>query len=1233
MTDQSHHNNPDGAVSGAGIAKVRTSLTRLAARARTILLAQRLLLGVAALLAALMFVGMVDFLFRFPIGLRLFQLAAGLAILSYAFWKFVLPAWRFRPSATAVALRLEKRHPEWEGYLASGLEFASGGDASRETADSPEMARYLSTRVVDEAARRWKPGDLGRVYRLEALQRAGLLAALAIVVIAAIGWLSPNLAMISAARTLTPWSGAEWPKRTMVVDATDVEVHPLGAAAPLRAALVRSHRTADRTDVAVRYQLIRDGRVAQSRRALLTWQEREIDVAGGGSGALFERLVDADADVLEYRFETIDDQTPWRRIKLTPAPEVKTARVRISPPEYASALRDAQAEDAEAGFGPLERDMGPGRDERAVAPRSLAGSRVELDIELNKPTPLSPDDSSWVVATLGPDAATAGVDIEALDGEEGAASRWRLRWTLDDSVRLTVSLVDEYGIVSVDDSVYRFEAVQDQPPTVTVTAPDSDRSVLATAVVDVEAEARDDVALDSVWIERQRSRPAGAAGRDPSGPGGAMEPIEDPVEIARVDGASQTLARARTQLDLSTLGVRPGDEVLIQALATDIYATETVLRDPSKSMVRRLRIISEADLIEEIRSELNAVRQSAIRLDEQQQQIRDNIRRDGADAQARRGQAQVSERIARQRDSVDRLSQRAETNALDDDRLESLLDEARRLLDEAGRRSEEAARMIDEAAREQEHRAGEPGADGADGEAGAADGDSDGVDESEERSEVEQAADRAQRDVQRELESLIELLDRGEDAWVMRRQLENILEEQRELREQTAQAGAETAGRSVGELNEQERSALEDIVQRQQELAERQRELAEELRDRAAELREDDPAAAAGLAEAARRAEENQTDQTMQQAAGEAQENRMSQAGQSQEQAIEDLEEMLEGLDRAEQAREEALRRVLASIIESIEALIRRQETELETLQAAEDRGAFDGVDVGMIRLNQNTLGVQDTARATDRALAPVANMLGRAADEQSDAIVALRADPVGVEAARNRENASLERLREAKALAEELERELARQQMDRERRELRRLYQEMLERQTDVREETGPYAEADRLTRRDQAALRALGERQVQIRKSLSEAQERTQELLEARVFDFAHRRLDRLTGAAGEALRAGEPSPALPAQRESIALLQGLVDALQESAQRESEFDDGGGGGEGEPGEGEPQLIPPLAELRLLRQIQADVLLRTREMAESRDRVGAEEVDELGSMQRELHEIGQELIRSMMQ
>jgi len=1178
-------------------------LARLRSRARALLVVQRVGLILAALIAAGLVMALVDVVLRLPMSLRVMNLAVAAAAVGVAIVRFVVPAVRFRPSLTDVALRVEGSRPELKGRLASALDFAREASLPQTPGSQPPMSRALAAAVVRDAARSWKASDVTDLLRPgRAARNVGavvLAAGLAMAPMLA----SPAMWSIGAERLIMPWTGAKWPARTDVADATSVKVHPLGRALPLRAAVIRTDRAWDNTDVVVRYRLIDErGDAGPVRRELLTWQNREMSVVEDDrsvQGQVFERLIEPVASAVEYRFETSDDQTSWRRITLVEPPSIVRAQATVTPPAYAAALAGASAQGAEAGA--VRLDLGPGTDNRAVAPPSLAGSRVELTVTLNHPAALAGEGLGPLLA-LDP-----GADV-ALPG--GDSTTLRASFVLSDSLRLALRLVEPNGIESVEEAVYRFEATPDRLPAATITQPNADRSVLATATLEVVGEGRDDVGLAWTSVERIIARPAGRPGSEPSGPGGAMEE-EAMVELSRIDAQGRSVVETRLMLELSPLDLRPGDEVRLTAMAADVLAMHDAARQPTRSAVRTLRIISEQQFVQELRAELSEVRQAAQRIDSQQGDLQTRTARDGADRAARRGQSQVTERLARQGQTLERVNERLAENALDDPALRDLLAEVAAGLERAGAASSAAAAGLERAAAD----------------AAGAEQDSESL-----TPEEAQQIGGSQEEVREELASVIQMLDRGEDAWVVRNTIERLIREQKGLAQDTARAGQATAGRPAESLSTQERSELNQIVEQQNNLADQTARLLEEMRQREEQLRQNDPTTAQGMSRAGQMARESQVVDTMREAANQAAENQASSAGQSQQQAAQALEQMLEAMNQGERQRDAALRRALQSLIQSLESLIRTQQGELAALeQAMADDAPLEGLDARMITLNQNTMQVAEQAGAAGAPAAPVAALIGRASEAQGRAIRALRSQPPAGPQAQEHEVRSMELLSEALKKAKELEEQAADRERREKLRELRAAYRKVLELQAAVRTETAPFAERDELSRRDRVLVRQLGERQDAIREELAQMVKNTQELTEARVFELAHRRLDAQTKRAADLLDEANPAGSLPAQDSIMATLRGLLEALEDD-NNEQKFSEGAGGeGGGGGGEQQNQLIPPVRELKLLRSLQIEVAETTVMLENLPGATPRDMLEELARSQRELSAVGDDLVKRL--
>ncbi len=1175
---------------------LRDALTRVRARSRALLLTRGGAWVLGGALGGVIVLIAIDYALRLPSGLRWIMLLAGLAVLGVAIARIVGGAWRFAPSLTSLALRLERLDPGASGRLASGLELAG-----EPTPDDP-AARAMHSRAIDDAQHAFSPDAAGRLtdpkQTLRALGALALVAALAMSFI----FVKPALSRTGVARVLTPWSGAEWPSRYVVEDATLAQVHPSDTALPLRAVITRTSRAPGRTLVNARYRLT-DAKgfktSGESRRVVLAGQRRDVRV-GEHEGELYERLIEAmpppragegaRSVTLEYWFETDDDRTRTRSLRLVDPPVLVGAQAVVTPPEYASTSTGALAS------GLIELGAAP-EGAPPVGP-VLGGSRVDLTLNFSKPVSIDQAQrQDWIELV---ERSARDVSVAA----DGATIT--LRMTLDESLRAAPPVVDADALSPRDEVAFVFEATQDQAPSVSVTAPARDESVLATAVIGASGEGRDDLGLRWVALER-------AIAKAPSGsPGAPPEAVGEAEIIVRTEldaGAGVTNAVANASLDLSTLGVVPGDEVRIVALALDTQRLDGIDREPSRSGVRTLRVISETDLIEQIRGELGGVRRAAMRLDETQQTLEQSLDQNGPSPDLQQQQDAMTQRLIEQRQVIERLRQRQRRNALSDQSLASMLDEAQGMLSRAGQRSSDAAQKAGQAMDEPDESRAE---------------------------QLREEGVEAQDDVREELGSLIALLDRGEDGWLVRRSVERLLQEQRRIREETARAGQETLGRELSELSPRELSDLERIAQRQRDAAEQAREALDELGERGRQMAQVDPAQGEAMSEAARQGREQGLQESLEEASQQISQNQTGGATQNQDEAIEALEQMLEELDNAGRNKDSALRRMLASIIESIEALITRQQREIANLADAKAKNDYTGLDAGMIRLDQNTLGVLAQVREGPGEMRPVGDLLEEASGKQREAIGLLRADEIVADGVSFSEGESLRLLSEAKAEAEKIDEQAQDREQDRLRAELRQAYRETLEEQVALSAESGELL-GQELTRRQRAGVRAMGARQRTLQERLQTLLGEVEGLGDSLMFALAHEQLDSLMGAAADTLGQGEVSQGVVLnQSMSIQTLQMLVEALGQPEPDEQEFEEGGGGGGGGQGGGdqpEPPLVPPMAELMLLRSMQAQIAQLTRRAHEGDERASGIEAGTLSQMQRRLGERAVELIEQMNQ
>lgn len=1235
----------------ASSGRIAEWLRRIRKTARSLLVAQRTGWVVAGAIVAMIVGGFADYFLRAPMQLRLLGLLGAIGVLAWCVMKLLLPAMRFKPSLTEIALRVERSGAADEtgvrGLLASALELGRAHDSPRTHA--------LAVPVVAEAADKLTNIKARQVFSARPTMRAvgAGVAALLLLFGLTVTW--PQHSRIGLARMLLPWSSAQWPRHTEIADATHVEHHPIGAALEFRAALVKSDRDAEKTNIAAHYRVITGGSAGPTRKALLSAQPRSVGVPGADgatiNGTLFERLIEptglasgnaasrtevtAVKTELEYWFESDDDATTPKRILLVDPPAVVRASASISLPEYAAAMLGATS-----GGGIQRIDLGPGTDDRAAPAPILAGSKMSITLEFNKPLtlpatmdPRSPEASRWIQSALGPEAMllfTKPANGPAPDAKiTGEGRAWTLSWQHWESVRLIVKPTDEYQITAAEDAAYRFDALKDNPPTASVMTPAEDKSVLPTAIVEITGEARDDVALEWVALERQLARKtAGSEGETPEGAAERVEfararaadqPVEPGADGASTPGTAVSVKRlvSAHALDLSTIPeLKAGDELWITALATDAFNLEGQRHEPVRSTVRKLRILSRDQLVEQIWNELSTMRRTAIKVDQDQQDVAKVLPPPGPageelSARAERAQAGLTERLARQTQQIARLQQRVKENGLTDQNVQDVLKQASESLAQAGQHSASASRNLGDAAKQQSQ-------EGAKEKAG--------------ESQLEKVKDE-QKQVRDELARLIDMLDQGEDSFASKRSLERLLEQQQQLRERTGNAGREAAGKSGEQITPEQQQELDKIAQEQKALADQLRDQVRKMQERESKVREKDAAAAEAMAQAAAQSNRDQTPERMDEAGKQAQKNQTSSAQQQQSEAIQSMQQMLQKMEQAQKNKDEVLKRALASLIDSIKGLVKVQEISVEALQKATPKGAAEIVTLErpMVLHHQNTLGVLEQATTSGaREIAPVADKLELGAQEMAQTIPDLRearSDP-----ALGHENAALNALNEALALAEKLNDQAQEKASAQKRAELRARYEEALKTQIEIRDSAQGLVGAED-NRRTRAAARGLGEEQNTLKAVVDAIRDETKDLQGVKTFLYAHERLDELMHAAGESLVGGTANAAvLRNQTAAARVLKSLADALDDRKPPDDPFrkQDGSSGGGQSGGGGEPPAVPEAAEIVLLRLMQIEALDLARAAADA-GKPDAEAGAEAAKLQREIAAQGLELLKKI--
>ncbi len=1180
-------------------------LWRIARRSRAALVASRTGSVVAMAVFAVIFTILLDAIFRWPVAIRWIVLAALIAAAAIAWRRRLKPALAFRPTPIDVALRIERDHASLRGRLASAVDLHLSGI---------DRVDPFSASAVSAIASSVDANKLDMRLRIEPIRRALALGIGSLLVAASALALWPEPSRTGLARTFMPWSDASWPARTEVASLMDaVDVAARGRPFSLAASLDLGDPTRER--VRAVFRLERDGVLGEWEEIVLTRQ----------SGRRFERRVPSEGDAIEFVFESADDATDPQRIEFVVPPEVETASLHIEPPAYASSVRS-----------PQRFELGPGTDRRSeLSAPQLAGSTASLRLELSKPLPV-PDASMLGEVLVGaPTDATLSVDPEN-------PSTWELTWRLERPVAVECRLRDEHGLESTAGATYRVGVVDDAPPSIAIVVPEIDEAMLPTAVVSVEAEARDDLEV----IE---------AGLESSIDGSTWVPVDDEP------GDRGERRTVRGTVSIESIGAAAGDVVEVVAFAVDGLPGREMVR----SSPRRLSIVGEEEFDRRIRDDFAALRQLAIRADGEQSELLEAIERaeqagDVADASVLRlRQAAVSRRVGRIAEGVGELSQRLRRNRLDDGRQQALAETVTRRAEAAGRASSDAEQAWRRAAEENADPTNESAdSSNVEGDRAPDESTSDSDPSTSASSEVaSQARSDARQQgtrVRRELEGLVASLDRDEDTWALERELDRLAQDLEELAGDAEAFGRETIGQMPEEMSDDDRRAHGELMRRQDEIGDAASRLMSDLDERSRRLEDRDLGQAEALRQAAETGRQADLERNLEQAEESLERNRTDRASESQRRAAQALQEMGRRLEDTRKVRTETLRRLMTELAESIEALLSFSEEEALALRSLLAEGApWSGNAISVrsersIRLERNTRSVAATAKAGGAESEPVSAALERAAGSQGEAIVALRDGVPRVSDASLSMERSSGMLREALELSRRIGDDAEREAQREQRRELAEDYRRLATLQEEIADET--LLLAGRLDRGEIARRRRLLEtrrqsaRQEEVVASSREIADGIEGLSDTAVFAGGHDWIDRWSAEATELLVRGEAGFEVGQRQRRIAsTAKAMAEAMESLAQDDERFAGGegsegsGGGGGGGGAGGDEGAIPPISELRLLKSLQEQVYLATRALEENRGPEAPDEatrrgeLEQLAEMQRSIIDYGNRLLEAL--
>lgn len=497
------------------------------------------------------------------------------------------------------------------------------------------------------------------------------------------------------------------------------------------------------------------------------------------------------------------------------------------------------------------------------------------------------------------------------------------------------------------------------------------------------------------------------------------------------------------------------------------------------------------------------------------------------------------------------------------------------------------------------------------------------------RREAKQPPDPAQprktlaeaRKAQEEVEkTLNDLLTRRLEPWTSSHEIKGeanrLLEEQKRLQADVEKLEKENmAGKSPEELTDAQKAELDNFKDAQKKLGERTRQLLDKM-NRVAQEREkkEDTQTANELRDALKDAQQDHIPEKMRDASEDIQQNRLNDAQGKQQESIRDLKKLVKNLEDRREAELDRLAKKMREKEKELDDLVKEQEELRKKIQEAGKIGDKAQRAEELKRLARRQKELRDKTKQmveqlTRMRASRAGEALSRAGEEMDGAGQQMDRGQQG----EDEQEEALERLQEAQRelqrARQETEEELAREQIIR----LADLIRPLKERQEALSGETGRFQENVQLKGEWTRALRSDFLRKGEAQNGLgAETEEVAQKRLsKAPVFSRMMRRAGEAMTAAGERMKAVAKDAVDPKelpdaetarlQQQAQRRLTQVVDALKEAAEKMEQArgrsgEEGGEGGDDAAKSSPPSDgIPPLAQLKLLRDLQKDINERT--------------------------------------
>ncbi len=417
----------------------------LRGRARRLVAVYGLSWVLAAVLGAVVVLGVIDYLVRLQDpGLRVICSLVLLGVLGWTCYRFLYLALMVRLRDVDLAFKVQRRFPALGDRLLSAVEFLRQPEDDP-LAGSATLRRAVITRTTAETERL----DFSDVLDRRPPLRAAVVTAAVCLVVAILVMLDPHCSRIAVARLVNPLGTATWPQKTHLKLRKRVERVACGQAFEVEVIDARGAKLPPKLRIHYHFK---------GPDAGLTGESQPMRLISGAMLARRENVIRP----FSYRITGGDDDSmQWTAVEVVEPPAVESLSIRLVPPPY-------------TGWPPEQAD-------RHI--RALVGTKLEIAGKATKPLES---------AALYID----GDEIPARISDDGY--RFTVTVIIERSGAYWFELTDREGLTGGRDDRCEIRAVPDSPPTVTIEQPSDNLFVTSHAVVPLRVSVKDDLAVQQV---------------------------------------------------------------------------------------------------------------------------------------------------------------------------------------------------------------------------------------------------------------------------------------------------------------------------------------------------------------------------------------------------------------------------------------------------------------------------------------------------------------------------------------------------------------------------------------------------------------------------------------------------------------------------------------------------------------------------------------------------------------